>query len=118
MRPYGTKFYTFNPIAEGFPAGESHKRIKNGSYGNGEYFAVMELLDPVIEKYGLMLRECALRWLAHHSLLGGEKGDAVLIGASSVTHLESNLVDLEKGPLPDEVVGALDKGWERVRGLG
>jgi len=31
--------------------------------------------------------------------------------------LESDLVDLEKGPLPDEVVGALDKGWERVRGL-
>jgi len=77
---------------------------------------VMELLDPVIEKYGLTLREYALRWL--DSLLGGEKGDAVLIGASSVTHLESNLVDLEKGPLPDEAVGALDKGWERVRGLG
>ena len=37
-----------------------------------------------------------------------------MIGASSVTRLESDLVDLEKGPLPDEVVG----GWERVRGLG
>ncbi|OCK93246.1 uncharacterized protein K441DRAFT_662032 [Cenococcum geophilum 1.58] len=98
--------------------GELHKRIKNGSYGNGEYFAVMELLDPVIEKYGLMLRECALRRLAHHSLLGEEKGNAVLIGASSVAHLESNLVGLEKGPLPDEVVGALDKGWERAKGLG
>lgn len=98
--------------------GELHKRIKNGSYGNGEYFAVMELLDPVIEKYGLTLRECALRRLAHHSLLGEEEGNAVLIGASSVAHLESNLVGLEKGPLPDEVVGALDKGWERAKGLG
>ena len=56
LRSYGTKFYTFNPTAEGFLAGgESHKRIKNGSYGNGEYFAVMELLGPVIEKYGLAL---------------------------------------------------------------
>jgi len=68
----------------------------------------VELLDPVIAKYGLTLRECALRWLAHHSLL---------MGASSAAHLESNLVDLEKGPLPDEVVGALDRGWERIRGL-
>jgi aflatoxin B1 aldehyde reductase len=64
-----------------------------------------------------MLRERALRWLAHHSLLDRVKGDAVLMGASSVAHLESNLVDLEKGALPDEVVGALDRGWERVRGV-
>lgn len=90
--------------------GELHERNKNGSYGNEEYFAAMELLDPVIEKYGLALKECALRWLAHHSLLGGEKGDAVLMGASSAAHLESNLVDLEKGPLPNEAVEALGEG--------
>ena len=118
LRHYGIKFYAFNPIAGGFLAGgESHERNKNGSYGKEEYFTAMELLDPVIEKYGLTLRECALRWLAHHSLLAGEKGDAVLVGASSAAHLESNLVDLEKGPLPDEVVEALDRGWERVRGV-
>jgi aflatoxin B1 aldehyde reductase len=28
--------------------------------------------------------------------------DNILIGASSVAHLEANLVDLEKGPLPEE----------------
>jgi aflatoxin B1 aldehyde reductase len=95
LRHYGIKFYAFNPIAGGSLAGgESHERIRNGSYGIEEYFAAVELLDPVIEQYGLTLRECALRWLAHHSLL---------MGASSAAHLESNLVDLEKGPLPDEV---------------
>ena len=111
MRHYGITFYAFNLIAGGFLAdGELHERNKNGSYGNEEYFAAMELLDPVIEKYGLALKECALRWLAHHSLLGGEKGDAVLMGASSAAHLESNLVDLEKGPLPNEAVEALGEG--------
>lgn len=64
----------------------------------------------------MTLRECALRWLAHHSLLDREKDDAVLMGASSAAHLESNLVDLEKSALQDEVVGALDRRWERVRG--
>ena len=74
LRSYGTKFYTFNLIAEGFlTGGESHKRIKNGSYGNGEYFAVMELLGPVIEKYGLALGVCALGRLARRSLLAGRK---------------------------------------------
>jgi aflatoxin B1 aldehyde reductase len=117
LRHYGIKFYGFNPIAGGFLAGgESHARNKKGSYGNKEYFAAMELLDPVMEKYELMLRECARRWLAHHSLLGGEKGDVVLMDASSAVHLESNLVNLEKGPLPDEVLKSLDRGWERVSG--
>lgn len=46
-----------------------------------------------------------------------EFGDNILIGASSSEHLDSNLKDLEKGPLPEEVVEALDKGWELVKGV-
>ena len=49
-----------------------------------------------------MLGQIALRWVSHHSLLKREHGDNILIGASSVAHLGDNLVDLEKGPLPDE----------------
>ena len=40
--------------------------------------------------------------MSHHSMLSKEKGDAILVGASSVGHLESNLQDLEKGPLPQD----------------
>ena len=40
--------------------------------------------------------------MSHHSLLSKAKGDAILVGASSVGHLESNLLDLEKGPLPED----------------
>ena len=118
LRHYGIKFYANEPVGGGFFAGgESHERNKKGSYGNEEYFAAMELLSPVIEKYGFSLRECALRWLAHHSMLDGEKGDAVVMGASNAAHLENNLGDLEKGPLPDEVVRILDRAWERIRGV-
>jgi aflatoxin B1 aldehyde reductase len=46
-----------------------------------------------------------------------EKGDKVIIRASSATQLEQNLVDLEKGPLPDEVLEAVEKGWLRVKGV-
>jgi aflatoxin B1 aldehyde reductase len=31
--------------------------------------------------------------------------------------MEENMVDLEKGPPPEEVVKALDEGWKRVRGV-
>lgn len=51
----------------------------------------------------------------HDSLMKREKGDAVIIGASSTKHLEENLADMEKGPLPEEVLQALDAGWERER---
>jgi len=84
----------------------------------------------------------ALRWISHHSLLSREKGDAILIGASSVEHLESNLVDLEKGHLPQDgefelllftlgsreadhvctrstktVVDILDESWDLVKSV-
>ena len=43
-----------------------------------------------------------------------EHGDAIIFGASSLKHMEENLVDLEKGPLPQSVVDALDEAWRIV----
>jgi aflatoxin B1 aldehyde reductase len=37
--------------------------------------------------------------------------DGIIVGVSSLTQLESNLRDIQKGPLPEEVVEALDKAW-------
>ncbi|GAW07851.1 Aldo keto reductase [Lentinula edodes] len=61
------------------------------------------------------MAEIALRWVSHHSLMKSEYGDAILIGASSLEHIRQNLIDLEKGPLAEEVVTALDKAWESVK---
>jgi aflatoxin B1 aldehyde reductase len=57
--------------------------------------------------------ETALRWLRHHSALNMKDGgrDGIIIGVSSFNQLEKNLDDLEKGPLPDEVVAILDEAW-------
>lgn len=68
--------------------------------------------------------ETALRWCVWHSKLnvGGvdyskigqpeRKGnDGIIIGVSSIKQLEGNLKDLEKGPLPEEVVKVLDEAW-------
>ena len=57
--------------------------------------------------------EIALRWCVHHSALKMKNGgrDGVIIGVSSFDQLKSNLTDLEKGPLPDEVVKVLDEAW-------
>ena len=48
----------------------------------------MAKIEEVAKKHSLTLAEIALRWISHHSLMKREYGDAVLIGASSVKHIE------------------------------
>ena len=76
-------------------------------------FDALRLIEPVAQKHKLTMLEIALRWCVHHSALRMENGgrDGVIIGVSSFGQLESNLRDLEKGPLPEEVVKTLDEAW-------
>jgi aflatoxin B1 aldehyde reductase len=55
----------------------------------------------------------------HHSALNvaNNGGDGIIIGVSSKAQLESNLKDLEKGPLPEEVVQVLDEAWIHTKAL-
>ncbi|TVY50884.1 Aflatoxin B1 aldehyde reductase member 3 [Lachnellula cervina] len=86
-------------------------------YWHEEYFDALDILRPVAKKHGLSEAECALRWMTNHSQLKRVFGDAVIIGASKTEQLEENLINLEKGPLAEDVVKALDEGWETVRGV-
>ncbi|KAK9323503.1 NADP-dependent oxidoreductase domain-containing protein [Lipomyces orientalis] len=137
LRHYGMAFYAFNPLAGGYLTSRYHRdlqdsNIEEGSrfdpkssqgklyrarYWNDTMFDALDLIRSVTTKYGLTEAECALRWMMHHSVLKREFGDAVIIGASSASHLEENLVDLEKGPLPDEILEALDKAWLKTKGV-
>jgi aflatoxin B1 aldehyde reductase len=135
LRYYGLSLYSFNPLAGGFLTDRYHRdktdfeegsrfdpnrrqgKLHHGRYWNDAYFGALEILRPVAKKYGLTESQCALRWLSHHSQLKKELGDAIIIGASSTKHLEQNLEALEQGPLPDEVVQALDEGWGLIRGV-
>jgi len=133
LRKFGISFYEFNPLAGGFFTGRytslddapeqgsrfDPNKTQGKSYRNRywkePYFKALSSIKTVAEKHSLTLTEVALRWISHHSLLKREHGDAVLIGASSLKHIEENLVDLEKGPLPEEVVKALDEAWFEVQ---
>ena len=77
----------------------------------------MDKTYEATEKSGLTVAECALRRRMHHSQLKGSFHDAVIIGVSSVKQLESNLVDLEKEPLPEDAVKAFDDRWMKVKGF-
>src|SRR5689334_2699374 len=134
LRHYGIGLYAFQPLAGGFLTGKLHRNQKEfekgsrfhpdsfagtmhqGRYMNDRYFDALDILRPVAQKHGLTEAECGLRWMAHHSVLKRELKDAIIVGASSTKQLEQNLLDLEKGPLPDDVVQALNDGWTIISG--
>ena len=76
-------------------------------------FDALRLIEEAAQKHNLTLLEIALRWCVHHSALkiknGG--GDGIIIGVSSLSQLEGNLRDLDKGPLSEEVIKTLDQAW-------
>ncbi|KAJ5895857.1 uncharacterized protein N7473_005256 [Penicillium subrubescens] len=75
-------------------------------------FSALEIMEPVVEKYGFTLVEVALRWIVHHAALKGSYGsDTTVVGFSSFGQLQPNLADIEKGPLPFGVVHCLDQAW-------
>ncbi|KAG0091120.1 hypothetical protein BGZ93_008987 [Podila epicladia] len=124
-------FYAYNPIAGGLLSGryrfdqnddgeEGRFDVKSGygkiyrdRYWNNLFFEAVRNLTKVAEENHLTLLESSLRWMAHHSGLG--PNDGIIIGASSLLHLEENLKNLAKGPLPQAMVTAFDEAWEHVK---
>ncbi|KAJ5135437.1 Drug/metabolite transporter [Penicillium bovifimosum] len=128
-RRYGLDIVIYNPLAGGLFSGkyktkdipaEGRYSDKNNTgpnyrarYFRDATFEALSIIEPVVQKHGLTMLETALRWVRHHSALNMDNGgrDGVLIGVSSFAQLESNLADLQKGLLPEEVVQALDQAW-------
>ncbi|KAH1679964.1 hypothetical protein KXX46_007982 [Aspergillus fumigatus] len=126
---YGLDIVVYNPLAGGLFSGKY--KIKDipaeGRYSNqsstgalyrGRYFKdatfdALRLIEPVAQKHGLTMPEIAFRWIHHHSALNMKDNgrDGVIIGVSSPAQLENNLKDIQKGPLPQEVVDTLDQAW-------
>ena len=132
-RRYGLNIVVYNPIAGGLfkreiqdkdqiPAEGRFSDVWKGWQSRGRYyrdstFEALRLVDKVLEDHGITMIEAALRWLMHHSALKIKDGnDGVIIGVSKLHHVADNLAYLEKGPLSEEVVEALDAAWAVAKG--
>lgn len=128
---YGLDIVVYNPIAGGLFSGKIKSKdivpesgrfsdtsaSQGGAYRNRYFrestFKALQVVEQATEKHNLTMIETALRWMVHHSKLRITNGnDGILIGVSSIAQLEDNLNNLEKGPLPEEVVQALDEAWQ------
>lgn len=129
-RKYGLDILVYNPLAGGVLSGKYRsKDVPNdgGRYSTSDpvvgamyreryfrdvNFEALKVIKPVADQLGLTLLEIAFRWLVHHSQLKVKDGnDGVVIGISSLNQLKHNLDELEKEPLPNEVVEALNLAW-------
>ncbi|KAI9870830.1 MAG: Aflatoxin B1 aldehyde reductase member 2, partial [Watsoniomyces obsoletus] len=83
-------------------------------YKKPAYLDLLDKWEKIAEEVGCTKAELAYRWVAYHSALEAEKGDGVIVGASSLKQLEATFEGLEKGPLPGDAAKRIEGLWEGV----
>jgi len=137
LRKFGIRFYAYNPIAGGLLSGkyELDKLPTEGRftlqkvgdmykarYWKKSYFTAIEHLTSAIDLHNkatgdnLTLLKLAFAWLIHHSKLKGENMDGIIIGASNMTHLQSNVLHYKSDPLPEGLLKYCDEAWNLCAG--
>lgn len=125
LNAYGLRFYAYNPMAGGLLTGRygkfedaptdgrfTHRPNYQNRYWKKSYFDAVEVIKAAAEQHGITTIEATYRWLAYHSMLNGERGDAILIGASKLGHLIQNMQAVKAGPLPADFADAFEQAWK------
>ena len=126
---FGMRFYAYNPLAGGILTGRytqyerapedgrfTHRPNYQGRYWKKTYFDAVKKINETAQKHGISIVDATYRWMAYHSMLDGNRGDSILIGASKIDHLTQNIEALNQGALPEEVVKAFEDAWTITKG--
>ncbi|MDO4836532.1 MAG: aldo/keto reductase [Clostridia bacterium] len=129
LNQFGIRFYAYNPLAGGLLTGRyeafeekpsdgrfTHRPNYQQRYWKKSFFQAIEFIKGETDRFTISLPEATYRWLAFHSMLDGERGDAVIIGASKQAHLIQNMETVRSGPLPKEIVDAFEMAWSMTKG--
>jgi aryl-alcohol dehydrogenase-like predicted oxidoreductase len=104
--------HRFDDVPEKGRFGDSAMGVRyRDRYWDRQLFDAVDELARVAAEAGLTLPELSLRWLLTRPGVG-----AVLVGASTLAHLRSNVESAAGGPLPSEVMARCDEVWQRLRG--
>ena len=129
LNHFGLRFYAYNPTMGGMLTGKyknvedtptegrfTHRPGYQSKYWKRSNFDALDLIRKAVSPYGITMIEATYRWLAYHSMLNTDRGDAILIGASKMSHLIENMNTVKEGPLPDDIVNAFEEAWVICRG--
>lgn len=126
---FGMRFYAYNPMCGGLLTGRygafedaptdgrfTHRPNYQKRYWKKSFFDAMERIRAAAEAHGVSMIEATYRWLAYHSMLNADRGDAILIGASKLGHLQQNMETVKAGPLPEALVSVFESAWQATKG--
>lgn len=81
----------------------------NGTIKFQVFEETVQVLKAIEDMHGLTPRVVSLRWLAHHSKLRSE--DGIILESATFEELQSDVEEIHKGPLADDVLKELDRAW-------
>ncbi|CAE7301367.1 Akr7a2 [Symbiodinium natans] len=127
LRKHGVSFVAYNPLAAGLLTGKhtDSENVLPGRFKENQNYLPRFYTKPNFEALAGIRKECAeagismvsasYAWLLRHSVLSAEKGDGLLIGASSLAQLDENLkACFSPQQLPPSLVSAFDAAWPLV----
>jgi len=127
MREHGMVYNAFRSLASGFLSGSLTKGAAGGTrfdgdspmnqfmrnlYSDDKLHAALHKLEEATTALGITTVEAALRWACYHSALTAE--DGIILGASKVSQLISNMESIGRGPLPKDIVEVLEGIWTEL----
>ncbi len=83
-------------------------------YGKESLIQALEEWELIAQDANITKAALAYRWIAFHSVLKKENGDAIIIGASKISQLEESLLAIEDGSLNEASVKRIDAIWGKV----
>ncbi len=123
-KKFGASLVVYNPLAGGLLTGKQNLQTgpiegtrfdKNERYLNRywheDYFGAVQGIKAAAENAGRSMVELALRWLMQQ-----EPVDSIILGASSMAHLEANVAAAQSDDLSGETMAECDQVWQRLRG--
>lgn len=84
-------------------------------YDKPAYLEVLDKWEKIATDEGVTRAALANRWVKYHSPLKRELGDGLIIGPNSIARLQETLDSINKGPLSDKAVKAIDDAWDTVK---
>ena len=123
-KAYGVSTIVYNPLAGGLLTGKQHRDrpiagtrfdanpLYLNRYWHPAYFDAVDELQAIAQRAGRTIIDLSLNWLRHHT-----PADCIILGASTIQQLQQNLDVFERGPLPEDVVKAVDQVWHNLRGI-
>lgn len=128
LRHLGIRFYAYNPLAGGILTGK-HKKFEEiplsgrfsrlqsyrNRYWKKNYFEAVNVLLAACQQEDIYPVDAAFRWLCNHSCLEKNKGDGIIIGASSLTQLEQNINSSGGTVLSENILEAFNDAWNEAK---